>query len=84
MPSGGSYAGGRLKPIAAFALNSGNSLAGRMLDVVTNVCASNWLSAEPGPLSVNAVVPNTPPVPLNGSVATSSSSAAMTLVQAPR
>ena len=29
-----------------------------MLDVVTNVCAIAWLSAESAPLSVNAVVPN--------------------------
>ena len=51
---------------------------------MTNVCVIAWLSPESPPLSVNAVVPNGPPAPLNGSAATSSSSAAVTLIHAPR
>ena len=42
------------------------------------------MSAESPPLSVNAVEPNGPPAPLNGSVETASSVAAMTAIHAPR
>jgi len=84
VPSGGSNDGGRSKPIERVDENCGNWLAGRMLDVVTNVCAYFWLCESP-PLSVNDVVPNGPPTPLKGgSVATAASYAAMMLIQAPR